>query len=32
MQLQLRSLVRASGQLELSLVDIPVPKPGLDEV
>jgi NADPH:quinone reductase len=31
-QLQLRSLVRGSGQLELSLVDIPIPHPGPDEI
>jgi NADPH:quinone reductase len=30
--LQLRSLVRANGQLELSLVDVPVPDPLPDEV
>jgi len=30
--LQLRSLVRASGQLELSLVDVPVATPTSDEV
>lgn len=30
--LQLRSLVRGSGELELSLVAIPVPRPGPDEV
>src|SRR5262245_15799852 len=30
--LQLRSLVRANGQLELSLVSIPVPVPLPDEV
>jgi NADPH:quinone reductase len=31
-QLQLRSLVRGSGQLELSLVDIPIPQPAPDEI
>ncbi len=30
--LQLRSLIRRSGELELSLVDVPVPAPGPDEV
>jgi NADPH2:quinone reductase len=30
--LQLRSLVKASGELEVSLVDVPVPVPGPDEV
>ena len=30
--LQLRSLVRRSGDLELSLVDVPTPEPGPDEV
>src|SRR5262252_6630883 len=30
--LQLRSLVRANGQLELSLVSVPVPDPLPDEV
>ena len=30
--LQLRSLVRGSGELELSLVELPVPEPGPDEV
>ena len=30
--LQLRSLVRADGQLEVTLVDAPVPEPGADEV
>jgi len=30
--LQLRSLVRANGQLELSLISVPVPDPLLDEV
>jgi len=30
--LQLRSLVRANGELELSLVLVPVPEPGPDEV
>jgi NADPH2:quinone reductase len=31
-QLQLRSLVRASGELELSLVEVPVTSPGSGEV
>ncbi|WP_316175293.1 MULTISPECIES: zinc-binding dehydrogenase [unclassified Bradyrhizobium] len=30
--LQLRTLIRRSGELELSLVDVPTPEPGLDEV
>ena len=30
--LQLRSLVKSSGELELSLVAVPTPKPGADEV
>ena len=30
--LQLRSLIRASGELELSLAEVPVPQPGPDEV
>jgi len=30
--LQLRSLVRANGELELSLVEIEVPSPGPEEV
>jgi NADPH2:quinone reductase len=30
--LQLRSLMKSSGELELSLVSIPVPEPGPDEV
>jgi NADPH2:quinone reductase len=30
--LQLRSLVKPTGELELSLVDIPVPEPAADEV
>ncbi len=30
--LQLRSLVKSSGDLELSLVDVPTPPPGPDEV
>ena len=30
--LQLRSLVKSSGQLELSLVEVPIPEPGADEV
>jgi NADPH2:quinone reductase len=32
MPLQLRSLVRASGELELSLADVPMPEPKADEV
>ena len=32
MALQLRSLVRSTGELELSLVDVPIPVPGADEV
>jgi len=28
--LQLRSLVKPSGELEVSLVDAPVPRPGAD--
>src|SRR5450432_4260484 len=32
MSLQLRSLVRGNGELELSLVSIPVPEPAPDEV
>jgi NADPH2:quinone reductase len=32
MALQLRSLVKSSGELELSLVDVPIPEPGPDEV
>jgi NADPH2:quinone reductase len=31
-QLQLRSLVRSSGELELSLIEVPIPRPGPDEV
>jgi NADPH:quinone reductase len=31
-QLQLRSLVRSSGQLELSLAEVPIPRPGPGEV
>jgi NADPH2:quinone reductase len=31
-QLQLRSLIRRSGELELSLAEIPIPRPGPDEV
>jgi NADPH2:quinone reductase len=31
-QLQLRSLVRSSGDLELSLMEVPVPRPGPGEV
>ena len=30
--LQLRSLVRSSGELEVSLHEVPVPEPGADEV
>jgi NADPH2:quinone reductase len=30
--LQLRSLVKSSGELELSLVSVPMPEPGVDEV
>jgi len=30
--LQLRSMIRASGELELSLAEVPVPQPGPDEV
>jgi NADPH:quinone reductase-like Zn-dependent oxidoreductase len=30
--LQLRSLVKKSGELEISLVSIPTPEPGADEV
>ena len=30
--LQLRSLVKKSGELELSLADVPTPEPGADEV
>lgn len=30
--LQLRSLVKGSGELELSLADVPIPEPGHDEV
>ena len=30
--LQLRSLVRSTGELELSLIDVPIPAPGPDEV
>jgi len=30
--LQLRSLVKSSGELELSLLQVPVPPPGEDEV
>jgi len=32
MALQLRSLVRSTGELELSLVDVPIPAPGPDDV
>jgi NADPH2:quinone reductase len=31
-QLQLRSLIRSTGELELSLVEIPIPRPGAAEV
>ena len=30
--LQLRSLIKASGELELSLASVPIPEPGVDEV
>src|SRR5262249_18062351 len=30
--LELRSLIRKSGELELSIVKVPVPEPGPDEV
>ena len=30
--LQLQSLVRSSGELEVSLAEVPVPEPGADEV
>ncbi len=30
--LQLRSLIKSSGELEISLVDVPTPEPGEDEV
>ena len=30
--LQLRSLVRSNGELEVSLQEVPVPEPGADEV
>ena len=30
--LQLRSLIKSSGELELSLARVPVPEPGADEV
>lgn len=30
-RLQLRSLVSSSGELELSLTEVPVPQPGPDE-
>ena len=30
--LQLRSLIKASGELEISLVDVPTPEPAADEV
>ena len=32
MSLQLRSLVRSNGELELSLVDVAIPEPAPDEV
>lgn len=31
-QLQLRSLIRSTGALELSLLEVPIPQPGPDEV
>jgi NADPH:quinone reductase len=31
-QLQLRSLIRSTGELELSLVEVPIPRPGPGEV
>src|SRR5260370_30547067 len=30
--LQLRSLIKKSGELEISLASVPVPEPGADEV
>src|ERR1700760_1112907 len=30
--LQLRSLIKKSGELEISLVDVPTPEPGPDDV
>ena len=30
--LQMRSLIRSDGTLELSLAEVPVPEPGEDEV
>jgi NADPH:quinone reductase-like Zn-dependent oxidoreductase len=30
--LQLRSLIKASGELEISLVDVPTPEPRTDQV
>jgi threonine dehydrogenase-like Zn-dependent dehydrogenase len=30
--LQLRSVIKASGELEIELVDVPTPEPGADEV
>jgi NADPH:quinone reductase-like Zn-dependent oxidoreductase len=30
--LQLRSLIKSSGELEISLLDVPTPEPGADEV
>ncbi|HEX3115901.1 MAG TPA: NADH oxidase, partial [Bradyrhizobium sp.] len=30
--LQLRSLIKKSGELEISLASVPVPEPGPDEV
>src|SRR4051794_39194746 len=30
--LQLRSLIKKSGELEISLLDVPTPEPGPDEV
>ena len=32
MAMELRSVIRQSGELELSLVNVPVPEPGPDEV
>lgn len=32
MALELRSLVKSSGELELSLIDVPMPEPGADQV
>jgi hypothetical protein len=30
--LQLRSLIKKSGELELSLAEVPIPEPGPDQV